>query len=525
MEDAVMKTKSFILAMIAIAACACTKELNVPVAKVADVPAVIEASLENATKVTMTYDAGVYTSSWEVGDEMAVAQLNRPANTAGTLTDVDAINKFVGAGSPVAFNGTIKSCHDGSTYTVLVPFNALESYSTKNTEGSVALATTQTGRLSDIDNYLIRFQRSCSPETTVEGGVVTDVKFSGIVLKPLTPVIKINVPSSYNITGIRLTAKDSGDNDVVLSGSVKTKFNDAKVLNGTTTGTKYVDISRGGEIISGDVYICVFPDTPTTLVSSAAKLEFEFTNNGGAVTSFSGNISTALEAGKVKDLGTVKNLVFPSAPCDVELAYDRENDKVLVTSSTPGAVITYSASASAEPASPATAYSAGIPVSGVTYIKVKAAAAGYADTEVNAVMRVWKTYAFDAIALASKNDIATLDGCTWLNVKANANGRTVTGKADRTDIDKNVFLYTTATASNKYTLYVYTGLKAAGNYAFYKNFTVSGENVAVGGTAPEDASREFEASNGDTIGIMGTEQQIKLNTFAVLEVGTISFPS
>ena len=518
-----MKTNSILTAAVLITVAACTKNFEEKTAPT--VHAVVEAEVEAPTRVSTVYEGGVYKSTWEVGDEMAVAQLNRTAFEAGELTNVDALNKFVGAGSPVSFNGTITSCHEGSKYTILVPYSAFVSYSAKNTESTVNLPSSQTGFLSDLDDYYIRFLRQKEPELTIEGGIITDVKFTGVILNPLCPVIKINVPSSYNITNIRLTAKDSSSNDVVLSGNINLKFNDAKILNGTTSGTKYVEVDRGGSVISGDVYICVYPDTPTSLVSSATSLKFEFTNDLGASTEFNGPITSQLEAGKVKDLGTVNNIAFSSPECAINLAFDRSADRVVVTGSA-GAAFTWSSSTSGEPSTPSTSYdpSTGIPIdSEITYLKVKGSAPGFSDAEVHAVMRVWKSHAFDAIALANKNDISTLNGCTWLNIKANANGRQVVGTATKTNVDKNVFVYATAPADNDYTVYVYTGLKAAANFGYYRNWT-SAKSQAVGGTDPEDSSWSVSASAGDTIGIMGTEQQIYLYTIAVLEVGTISFP-
>lgn len=289
-----MKTNKYIFAAAAaFAAISCAKD-NTAVVETAEkhiVRTTIEVTTDALTKAdfNLNKDETAYQVSWENGDKVVVLQKRYP-----TTDHENAMNEFSYNG--INFEGSIINPHAGSKWNAFFPCSQFSNFSSSSNTVKANLPNNQNGTKASFNScYLMyRMNKSAEEETPsgqAEGADLTDVKLS-FDLKGLSSIIKINVPSSLNLKTITLTAKDGSGNDVPIAGNItlQTAKGDAGLLNKGSgqirKGDKNTIVVNAGEgTFSGEVYIYLLPDNYTSeyYYSTAAKLNFSFTNADGAV--------------------------------------------------------------------------------------------------------------------------------------------------------------------------------------------------------------------------------------------------
>ena len=322
------------IAIVSLCAISCSKEL--PAEKnngnddpVTDAQCVINASVSDMTKLTLS---GL-NFSWDAGDKLLV----RLANTNdGIFDDAHGSEKFTAStsGSSTVFTGSFQY-YDISEATA--PENTYCYFATDGRWASAkspfyykTVPTAQTGLLSDIkDNILLYGAAAKANISLVKDSNEVPVGYSfDLQLHPFFTVLKINVPASLNLTelvvksesaiagtyGIKPMGRTYG---TWLPGNPDSK-NDGFLDRGSgITSNEYeITVSRGGAVISGDVYIVVIPDAfdsdKKEYYCNTDKLTFVLTDANGGSTTFTNYLNGKIYCKSLKDLGTMPSSFTPS---------------------------------------------------------------------------------------------------------------------------------------------------------------------------------------------------------------------
>ena len=287
---------------------------------------IINASVEDISKLALS---GL-NFTWDAGDKLLV----RLANTASTVFpgDVYGCEKFTAStsGASTVFTGKFEH-YDISAATA--PENTYCYYATDGrwlTSTSPfyykTVPTTQTGLLADIkDNILLYGACGKGNITLVKDADEVPVGYSfDIKLHPFFTVLKINVPASLNLTELKLSSESAIAGTFGIKpmgrtyGTMQPDVTDGFLDRGhSVTSNEYeITVSRGGETISGDVYIVVIPDAfdseANEYYCDTDKLTFTLTDANGGTTTFTNYLNGKIYCKTLKDLGTMPSSFTPS---------------------------------------------------------------------------------------------------------------------------------------------------------------------------------------------------------------------
>ena len=441
------KIMNFAAALAVVLPVSCNKEMTMPqgdtlVGK--NVKVTMNATIDDpATKLLL--DNNLF--KWEAGDQVNLRWANVYYDETLTASYDEAEGRLVFEGTFV--NGIPMS--DASHAQNLYAYYAKDAtYTGTNSISFVKdLPAVQTGKLEDLGDYVVyaaMIAKGGIDVTLDSNNVPTEIAFNAD-MRPYFSLLKINVPAELGLTSIVLSADSDLVGPLCINSS---RIVDAEKSKSFGTGTdklvnmaeegrsQTITISRGGEIISGDVYFVITPDEYNTEAkaygNSAESLTFTFVS-GENEYSHSSVLTEKLLMGQVK--GTM------NVPADINnpmvdagnICLKDETD-FTVTIDTPNAECTYyyEIAATAEDCKTPTTESAVLDpevgfVPSLTgayneyYIKVLADYTGtgaYRDRILKAQMRYWKfnkdcptasVYADAATNLANNGDqVETTDG-------------------------------------------------------------------------------------------------------------------
>ena len=312
------KIFKFAAALAVILPVSCNKEIATP--EVAPevgsgVPIVMSLTTEDlATKVSL-----VKTSfDWEIGDVVNLRWANVYTDEALTASFDSEKGNVVFAGEFVN-EIPIADAQTNEVQNLYAYYAKDGGWYTSTSVGVVKdIPAAQTGKLEDIDDNVIFAafipRRTITP--TIVEGKVTELALNAD-MRPYFSILKFTVPADLALTSITLSA------DVDLVGNLcinSSKITDnahnnifgtgaAQLVNMATEGrSQSIVISRGGEIISGDVYVVVAPNEYNSVAgaygNSAESLKFTLTA-GQESYEFESSLSQKLLIGELKDLGTI----------------------------------------------------------------------------------------------------------------------------------------------------------------------------------------------------------------------------
>ena len=307
----------FAAALAVILPSACTKDV---------VPQVSETPETSGVRVVMNADITPVTRmalsenmfSWEAGDQVNLRWAN--VYTSETLTAT-----YDAEQSRAVFEGIftneipIADAAIGQVQNLYAFFAKGGSWYSESSVGVVKqLAAQQTGRAEDIDENAIyaAFIKRADIDATIEEGKVTELALNAD-MRPYFSLVKLNVPAELGLTSITLSA------DADLTGNLcvnTSKINDnehnnifgsgaAQLVNMAAEGrTQSIVVSRGGEVISGDVYFVITPDeydaATSSYGSSASYLNFTFATPTESF-EYESALAEKIQMGELKSLGTV----------------------------------------------------------------------------------------------------------------------------------------------------------------------------------------------------------------------------
>ncbi len=243
----------------ALLAVACEKkstEADFPLSEPQMVPASVTASI-GETRVCLD---GV-SPKWTSGDQIAVF------TTSGTKCPAFSTSD---SGSTASFSGTKP---DGSVLGFAIyPYSSAVSVASGSY--TVTVPSEQDGSLGNAvmaaraDGEALAFQNLCS-------------------------VVKLSIPASLSVRKVEIIGENALSGNFTVNGSTLA----VTAPSSPSDAAKRVSVSSSSNL-SGDVLVCVIP-------SGSKKMQLVLTNAGGKCALVSKDMSTALTAGHIKNLGTV----------------------------------------------------------------------------------------------------------------------------------------------------------------------------------------------------------------------------
>ncbi len=448
-----MKTLKYtLLAAVSIfVAASCTKEStgDIQPSEGVDVKAVFEAVAEDdMSKALLQSNGGL---QWENGDQIAVYQYGNYAT--GTPRDKSK-NIFISDGT-CRFSGTIagyKPLGEGGAtnrYYAAFPASRCNSFGYSTGQYTISIPEQQTGNFVDFDNYAmyLGYLRPSKEEDIVsyDESTQTLTFIESFKMLCITPVLKFRVPESLNVSRIVLSAKNADGNDVNLAGKTSKNRIDAAYTPAVSTSSSEIIIDNNGEILSGDVYAVLSPDTctkpsgsSTSLFKSSAKtLTLNLSTPQGATASLQMTLTGEILAGTIKNLPalpTSVNWILPAGPGISAIENNKTSitlednttlsakSRILLTPENPESVIKYKIRSSLAEAMETTPShicdAAGIKRQDAAtpdnYLNLRVSTEGYAD--YNAYACTWilyKQYGFGAAFTAASSSLTPEVGSTF----------------------------------------------------------------------------------------------------------------
>ena len=416
-------------------AASCAKEMT------PELPGVEDVTLTKCT-LSVSIDPDVKLSldgtktSWDAGDELAVFQYGRykASETKKSQYNRNATaNKFTARTTGEdTFDGTIANfklrdisgdaapynneTSQANTFYIYSPASAVNGYAMSTSVTTLEVPAVQSGNVSDFGKYAI-FNGQIAEEGNINYDESTStLQITGTTsLKCITPVLKFNVPESLGATKIEIYGRDT-TGSVALAGQFKMRGSGSTSDFTAATIDSLLTISRGGDVISGDVYAILIPTKMTgtrALQNEASKLVFKVFNAQGGY---------ALVNGSLKNETVFKNGVITSVgslPASLDYKCVLSSELVLLANTTPTVTLRdtlagssfYYTSGIESCADPTTAsrqfyakdgfalnvssrdYSVGV-------VKVLVHNATYGDKVISALVRNWGFNASSSIGLA-----------------------------------------------------------------------------------------------------------------------------
>lgn len=307
----------FAAALAVILPSSCTKDV-VPqggvVSEKSGVRVVMNAEITPVTRMALSENV----FSWEAGDQVNIRWAN--VYTGETLTAT-----YDAEQSRTVFEGVftneipIADAAAGQVQNLYAFFAKDAAWYSDSSVGFVKeVSAQQTGKVEDIDDNAIyaAFVAKKYITPTFEDGKVTELAFNAD-MRPYFSLVKLNVPAELGLTSITLNADadltgklcvntskigDNEHNNIFGSGA-------AQLVNMPAEGrTQSIVVSRGGEVISGEVYFVITPDeydaATSSYGSSASYLNFTFATPTESF-EYESALAEKIQMGELKSLGTV----------------------------------------------------------------------------------------------------------------------------------------------------------------------------------------------------------------------------
>ena len=486
-----------------------------------------------STKVTLNDETLQFT--WNSGDAIAIMAtgVGNYINFFSTDAEGTAYGQFTGT-------VTVNPETTPTLWVGVNPYSAASSFTSANGNTVIGISASQSGALADVgDNYVSIAQNGNQIKDSGDYNFYMD--------DPLTPfcsIVRFNVPAVLNVTRILVSgSKDSAPHGI--AGSETIKLNVGNVCKNTPSASESeIEISRSGSVISGDVYVCLLPDTmgddPKVYHNSAdaVKIRLEKATGQYWEKTISINSEHPLTAGKLMNFGSVPTTISFSELVIAKPTLTYTTDKKLVAScTTPGVTFYYTSDPLCEPEDPTTSDTvlpaAGVELTSTQFIKVIAAIDDVTSEIAEANLRYWdrseeSTSVTATIPASGQYNInswfylTTVDGTAHNNVSVSSSGIAPNSKtpyvrfnvASLTD-GTGMFFIQCHYASNRYVPAFIgdTQIASSGNKPAIDSFVKLGEETINVGTI----SYCYFSNASDS----GT----KLVTFAFFETGDVDFPT
>ena len=297
----VMKRLSYImmLAVAAAAAFSCTKEIEKLDEETVEVLVPMSFTATSAETKTVLDENGV-SINWLATDEISVFDGvdNRQFSTEGS-------------GRSVTFTG---SAANADRYYAVYPYNSSASLS--GTTVSTTLSASQTPTEGSFaDGLNINASVSTDKESFVFDNVLSVVRFT----------IDASTLGGKTIKKVELTTPNAAAGDVSIS------FGETITATaGTeTTNTVYMEDNNG--LSDGDYYFVLLPQ-------KAGAITFKVTSTDDCIATVEATVKNDFVAGSIKQLGTVKNLVWTKS-YSIVFGYSTNSDSPISASTQASTVI------------------------------------------------------------------------------------------------------------------------------------------------------------------------------------------
>ena len=413
-DRAMKKIMNFAAALAVILTASCNKDIVTPEGEglvKTGVKVVMNADIEPVTR--MALNDNVF--SWEDGDVVNLRWANK-------YTDETLTASYDAEKSRIVFAGTFVNdipVSNGQVENLYAYFAKDGSWYSSNSVGVVKeIPVQQTGKLEDIDEYAVyaAFIQKKTITATFEEDKVTALAFDAD-MKPYFSLVKMTVPVELGLTSITLNSdadvsgrlcanpskiSDNAHNNVFGTGA-------AQLVNMDTDGrSTSIVVSRGGSVISGDVYFVIAPDEYDSAANaygcSATSLKFTFSTSSESY-EYEASLAEKIQMGDLKYLGAIPmSIKTPKVEAGSICLTDDVNFTVSVTNPNAQCVYYYEIATSAADCKTPTTSSAQlnlaegiVPDMNSTYneyfIKILAHYTGeedYRDCLMKAQVRYWK---------------------------------------------------------------------------------------------------------------------------------------
>ncbi len=294
--------------MLAISLVSCVKEED-HISKPYDSRQIVFSIDSPAVKSVL--DPGSLSVNWSQNDTIAIWSKGTDCTTKLIAVSGGASSSFVGE------IGTLDTSKD---LFAVYPASAIKMQTSGYTGCTLLNHSTQTGLLSDFGKYNVSYTTKLTKQ--VDGDrlrISYDRNPSNIFA-----IIKFNIKDGLDVRSITIKGYDSEGNNTNIAGNLNFKPSRPGIY-AIKTGQE-ITISRNGDVINGDVYVFISPNSPTAAtegisdapiissenpaINTAAKLKFVFTNSSGKICEFTNLLNEHLTAGVLTNLGSITRMVF-----------------------------------------------------------------------------------------------------------------------------------------------------------------------------------------------------------------------
>ena len=287
---------------------------------------------------------GIGTDSyvWTEGEQIYIRQYNSNTTDKENVTAPNNVLTYSTAdGNSSNFSGNIQMPYKTSSWYAFYPVSAVYLNNTgKSSKIRITLPSKQTGTFEDYGDYKgldkCLFMKNTDDEGNIACSLIVDenlseinpenkrmyssVVFEQTTMSVITPVVKLTIPEDLGIKRITFMAyKNDGNTSTPckICGVSNITFSSMKfnrepgylvIEEGKTDTYDKITIYRNHEVISGDVYIAIYPDQPATAISSANELYFKLEKGASSDAHYveiTKRITNQLTGAKVLNLGTV----------------------------------------------------------------------------------------------------------------------------------------------------------------------------------------------------------------------------
>lgn len=269
--------------------------------------------------------------AWAAGSEIAVCQYGFWKND----TRRDATKNILTLTGGNKFSGTIANYNERDTssdgsgtgedstedcFLAVSPASSCSAYSAGTGEFTVYVQDKQSGLLADLTANEI-FLGSLRGSDIVSSDAKSETLgfLKSFAMYSMTPVLKFTVPAELGAMRIVITALDATGAGIPLAGSIVCKSNAEGMTVAAGSG---VTVSRGNDIVSGDVYVAVAPsECPSAGVfrNSAAVLNFDVTDRNGLTATIPVTLPAAIGNSAVVSVPDLPASIVPEPENAVEI--------------------------------------------------------------------------------------------------------------------------------------------------------------------------------------------------------------
>ncbi len=224
-------------------------------------------------------------------------------SVAGARRDAAVLNAVPGA-DPAEFAGQMQ-------YSSGLAVTAYCGSSLVSCTGSSISGEVPSAQGGDVPNAVLQtplIGRVEQSAVTVRG----DTCLVAAQLRPMLPVIRLNVPDGMGVTSVELHS------DAAIAGKWSFETSDWLLDIDKDSRADAIELTRNGEALGGELYFVILPDAFDSMsgeyCSTAKELTFILSDSQGRRDWFSASLDTALYAGSLLDLGDIPDYVSFDKP-------------------------------------------------------------------------------------------------------------------------------------------------------------------------------------------------------------------